>query len=340
MAVIIFSFFVLKYVYIYLSPFIIAAVLASLIDPPVNFIEKKLNIHRGFAVLFVLILVVTIMAILIILGISQAYVELNKLLQNLPDYNTIGNRLLWIINQNNRLEEFINNLDIAKSTKNMLNNNLQMLYDTVRNIIVDLINSVLTFLTKLPLILTILFLSFIATFFISRDKKLINNFIISLFPPEMKEKICKIRNELFTSAVGFIRAEIILISISGIIAGIGLAIIGNQYALIVGIGAAILDLIPIIGPGLIFVPSIIYSFLTANISGGFSLLIIYLIMSAVRSGAEGKIMGYNLGLHPLLVLIALYIGFRTMGALGFLVGPTLLIIIKAVAKADLIKLWE
>lgn len=334
------SLFVIKYIFIYLSPFIIATVLAALIDPLVNKLNKIIPIHRGFIVLIVLFLLISILIILMVLGISQIYLELNNLLQNLPDYNTFGNQFQWLIEQNNQVQHLIDNLDISPNVKDFLNSQLQRIYDSIKDQLVILINSILNFLTKLPLVFTISFLSFIASFFISRDKKQINNFIIKLFPEQWKPKIYQIRNELMDSAMGFIRAELILISITGIITGIGLKILGYNYALIIGISAAMLDLIPIIGPALIFIPWIIYNFISGHISSAIALLTLQIILAAVRSGSEGKVMGESLGIHPLSTMIALYVGYRILGGLGFIVGPTILIIIKALAIAEVIPFYS
>lgn len=326
----------MKYFFIYFSPFIIAAVLSSLINPVVIKVEEHLSLKRGFAVFLVLVFFITIFIVLIIVGVSQVYLELNRLLSNLPDYSTFNSRFQWLVTQNNRVQELINNLDISPAVRDALNENLQMIYNALKNGLVYLINSTLNILSKLPLILTILFLSFIATFFISRDRDEINKFIINLFPAKWRYKVFKMEKELVNSAIGFIRAELILITITGIISGVGLAIIGNPYALIIGISSALLDLIPIIGPALIFIPWIIFTLAMGNFPYGIGLLIVYTLMAAVRQGAEGKIMGSSLGFHPLAVMIALYVGYRIMGTLGFLVGPAVLVAVRAVVNTGLI----
>jgi len=326
----------IKYFFIYFSPFVIAAVLASLIDPVVNYIEKRLSIKRGLATLFVLILLISILISLLIFGFAQIYLELNRLLKNLPDYTTFGNQLQWLLTQNTRLQTFIDELDISPAVKEALNENLQLLYNGLKNGLIILINNTLNLLRKLPLFFVILFLSFIATFFLSKDKDKINNFILGLFPVNLRTKVFNVEKELSGSLIGFIRAELILISITGVICWVGLMILGNPYALIIGITAAILDLIPIIGPTLIFIPWVIYSIFAGNFSFGISLLIVYTLMAAVRQGAEGKVMGSNLGFHPLIIMIALYVGYRTMGTIGFIVGPTVLVVTKAIVHAGII----
>lgn len=331
-----FSLFILKHVFIYFTPFIIAAVIASLINPIVDYIDDNLPIHRGFIAVIVLVLVILILVILILIGGSQGYLELNKLLHNLPDYRSIDTQIKWISEQNLELENFMERLEISAAVKDAINSNLQLLYNAIRDGLVAIINSVLDFLTKLPSMLMILFIAFIATFFISRDRDNIKKFLVNIFPEDIQPKIANVFTQLNRSAIGYIRAMLILITISGIIAGTGVKLMGNQYALIVGTAAAVLDLIPIIGPALLFYPWIITSIIFGNFSQAVSLFFLHLFLAAVRSASEGKIMGRNLGLHPLATMIALFSGYRILGAIGFVVGPTFLVIIKAIVDSDLI----
>lgn len=331
-----FSLIILEHVFIYFTPFIIAAVIASLINPIVDYLDSKVPIHRGFTVIIVLILVILILVTVIIIGGAQGYLELNRLLRNLPDYRSIDSQIQWFSEQNQQLENFMENWEISEAVKDAINSNLQLLYNGVRDTLISIINSVLDFLTKLPSMLMILFIAFIATFFISRDRDPIKEFLLNIFPEDVQPKMANVFTQLNRSAVGYIRAMLILISITGLIAGSGVKLMGNQYALIVGVAAAILDLIPIIGPALLFYPWIIMSIIFGNFSQAFALFMLHLFLAATRSASEGKIMGKSLGLHPLATMIALFSGYRILGAIGFVVGPTFLVIIKAIVDSDLI----
>lgn len=330
------SLVILEHIFIYFTPFIIAAVIASLINPVVDYLDQRIPIHRGFAVITVLILVIVILITMIIIGGAQGYLELNRLLKNLPDYRSIDSQLKWLSEQNEQLENFMENWEISEAVKDAVNSNLQLLYNGIRDALISVINSILDFLTKLPSMLMILFIAFIATFFISRDRDGIKEFLINVFPDDIQPKIANVFTQLNRSAVGYIRAMLILITISGVIAGTGVKLMGNQYALIVGAAAAVLDLIPIIGPALLFYPWIVMSIIFGNFSQAFILFILHLFLAGVRSASEGKIMGKNLGLHPLATMTALFSGYRILGAIGFVVGPTFLVIIKAIVDSDLV----
>ncbi|MGM0437460.1 MAG: sporulation integral membrane protein YtvI [Bacillota bacterium] len=334
------SIFIFKYILIYLTPFILAVVFASLIDPIVNWLEKNTFLNRGFSVIVVLALSVAIIITFILFGISQSYLELNRALKNLPDYSTLNNRFQWFFQENNQITNIIEELEISQPIKNILSSNLEMIYESIKNGLISFINTILSYLSKLPMFFTILFLSFIATFFISRDKQKLNKYFLNIFPEKWKGQAEKVRIELINSAIGFIRAQLILISITGIISFIGLVIIGSQYSLVMAISAALLDLIPIIGPALMFYPMIIYNIILGNIGRAIGLFILHTLIAGVRSGSEGKIVGESLGVYPLSTMIALYAGFRIMGLIGFIIGPGVLILLKAIIQADLINIGE
>lgn len=320
----------------YLTPFIIAVLFASLINPIVNKLENFHKIERSLAAFIVLSFFIFLFLLFLFIGMSQVYLELNRLLHNIPDYNTLGKQLNWILQNNNRLEELINNLKMSPIIKKTLNENLQIIYNTLKDSIIYIVNYLLTILRKLPLILTILLLSCIATYFISRDLDKINKFIMGIFPNSFRSKIYRIEKELISSAIGFIRAELILILITGIITFFGLFLMRNEYALILGISVSFLDLIPIIGPGLLFIPWIIFNMISGNLLFAVKLLIIYTIAAAIRQVIEGKIIGFHLGLHPLATMMSFYVGYRLLGTVGFIIGPATLVLGKAIYTSGIL----
>src|SRR6056297_2374213 len=125
------SLFIIKHVFIYFTPFIIAAVLSSLINPVVDYFDSLIPINRGFIVVLVLILVLILLISMLIVGGAQIYLELNRLLKNLPDYKSIGSRFQWIVNQNEQFDLFLENLDISEPVKDAINSNFQMIYDGI-----------------------------------------------------------------------------------------------------------------------------------------------------------------------------------------------------------------
>lgn len=330
------SLFIIRYLFLIFAPFIIGLILANLLEPLVQRSQEILPGGRTVAVLSVLVLLVAVSALLLTLGISRFYVEVDEIIRSLPDYDALTQQF-----QIERgLRGIMESLEVSDPIINAVEENIQVIFDTVRTGMLEGANFALNALSQLPLALMILFLSIVATFYISRDKERINDIIYKLFPEKWEDQVTKFKKELAGSAIGYIKAQMILISISGFITGIGLLILGSEYILSLAILAAVLDLIPIIGPALIFYPWAVVSLLMGRIGFAIGLVIIHLILTGVRSSAEGHIIGGNIGIHPLATLMSLFVGFRVLGVIGFLVGPVLLVLIKTSARAGLIPFWE
>jgi predicted PurR-regulated permease PerM len=110
-------------------------------------------------------------------------------------------------------------------------------------------------------------------------------------------------------------------------------LLGNRYAFTIGFISAFLDLLPIVGTGMVFVPWIIGLFVFGSASEGVKLLIIYLVATVIRQLLEPKIMAHSIGLHPLATLISMYVGLHLLGGFGLVLGPGLVIIYEALRKA-------
>ena len=332
----IFGFLLLKHAFSYFLPFVIALLVALLIEPLVAFIQKKIRLSRGLSVAVVMGLILLIFAVFIIAGVSQIYFELEKLSHNLPSYQVIFERYQWILNQNGELKNLMNRWQLSLEQQAVVNKFLEDLYRFFTDNFKAIIGELLALIARLPSVVTIFLISFIATFFISRDRRMLGDLFWKIVPEELQAKLSTVKDEIFHGAVGFIRAQLILISITTIIAIMGMEILNNDYALIIGFSSGLLDLIPIIGPALIFIPWALYSIILGEIYYGLGLLIIYGTISVVRQLAEVKIVGQSIGVHPLATMTAMYIGVKALGITGFFLGPALVIVIKALISSGII----
>ncbi|WP_027338728.1 sporulation integral membrane protein YtvI [Halonatronum saccharophilum] len=330
------SFIFLNYILGYIIPFIIAVILASLIEPVVKFLEEEGQFSRGLSVAIILLLILFLIILIFTIALSRIFIELERLAVNLPDYHSIGKRIGWFLDQNENIGFIFQELEISERLSGTIGNNLQQLYKSGRLFIEATFISLLEGAKKFPRIITILFISLISTFFISKDKEVIMDAFLKPLPQELRLRIKKMQMEMFDDIVGFLRAQIILITITMIIAIIGLLIIRSEYAIVVGILCGVLDLIPVIGPGLIFTPWILYNLIFGDLSLGVSLLVIYIVITLIRQSAEAKIIGNNIGVHPLASLVAIYVGVQIFGIMGFILGPLILIVVKAVFQSGII----
>lgn len=318
-----------------LLPFILAVVIAILIDPVVDWLETKRRMPRGAAVALTLCLLLLFIVFALVLIISQLMEELSGLYVGLPAYSRdLLNYGLHLFEQ---AREFFSNNPLPLEAQSALQNNLQRGLTLLSEGVSASINLLFNLLTGLPGFVTIIIIAGLATFFISRDKTAISFLLFSLMPKKLIKPTSAVISDISRALVGFFRAQTILISITAISCIIGLNILGAKYAFTVGILVGLFDLLPILGPGAILVPWAIIEILIGELAFGVKVLVLYALLTGVRQLIEPKILASNIGLHPLATLMALYLGLRFFGVTGIILGPFLIIIVKSLLKSTVKK---
>ncbi|NLB89403.1 MAG: sporulation integral membrane protein YtvI, partial [Syntrophomonadaceae bacterium] len=304
---------------------------AIIIEPAVVFFETKLKLRRSWSVAISLVLVVGGLIYLISLLITKIIQEMTRMYPQLLKYSDgIIQKLVETISD---FRVLYLNLNLPLEVQLAIQENLQNAVLVLRQFMEGSVNSLAKLLTALPNMFIFIMIATVATFFIIKDRALLKTFILQFIPGTARSKTRKVIADLFQSFIGFIKAYGILVTITAIITMIGLKIIGVQYVLTIGIVVGLLDILPILGPGTLFIPWILWEIISGNTGLAISLLVLYAIISVVRQFLEPKIVGDNIGLHPLATLFSLYVGLRLGGIIGMFMGPILIVIIMASYRA-------
>lgn len=310
-----------------LLPFIIAFFIALLLEPLVLRFMQGLKTSRPIAALLALVLAILGIGSIVFLIVARLYTELSDLGNSFPSYGYLVGFF------NNILGTVDNFIQLNPQIQISINNATQGLIDSLQGWALTGSKVLLNFISALPGVFIVLVVSIVATFFMSASYPGVKNFFSNLVPRKWKPGAHSVSRALGAAVVGFVRAEAILISVTGIILTVGLLWMGNPYAFTIGFISALLDLLPIVGTGMIFVPWIVGLFILGSISEGIKLLIIYLIATVIRQILEPKVMSQNIGIHPLATIISMYVGLKLLGGFGLILGPGLVIIYEALRKA-------
>ncbi|HPU45115.1 MAG TPA: sporulation integral membrane protein YtvI [Thermoclostridium sp.] len=312
----------------YFIPFIIAFVFSSLIEPVVKFIETKLRISRKIGSVFSILVVLG--AILTVLGLLIA--RLVKEIINV--YNSLNLTFDGIAAFIDRIIEEASNLFLKLPTQvsdgitNAINNISSNLENLLKPV-VDLATGTVKFAFSLPQALIFLLVTILATYFMSSDKERIVNFLDSQIPSEWLRNTRNVLNNVFAALFGWLRAQLILMSVTFSEVLIGFLIIGIQNALLLALIIALVDALPILGTGSILVPrAFIDLVFLGNTREGLSLALLWLITLFVRRLIEPKVVGNQIGIHPLFTLFGMYLGLQFIGVFGLFLGPICVVIIK------------
>jgi sporulation integral membrane protein YtvI len=116
--------------------------------------------------------------------------------------------------------------------------------------------------------------------------------------------------------------------------------LGVNYSITIALICGLVDIIPYLGTGTIFIPWIIFEFIAGNTSLAIGLSVLYIIVVVQRQLIEPKVLSSSIGLDPLATLIALFIGFKLIGFLGLIAGPVVLVIFNTLQRANVFKaIW-
>jgi sporulation integral membrane protein YtvI len=329
---------VLAYLPSLLLPFVIALIMAVIIEPAVIWLQRKTKMKRGWAVALSLLLFVGGFFYIVSWLISRIIKDLVKLVPTLVSYSDgITESFLTAVSD---LRLFFLELNLPPEVQEALHNSLQQSIKTLSSMVSSSIDLLTATVSLLPGLFAFIMIAAIATYLISSDRYLIKEFLYRFLSLNTQSKTTKIFNQLVKILLGFLRAYLILISITAVLTMILLQILGVDYVLTIGMIVGFLDMLPILGPGLLFVPWIFIEFMLGHTKLGIGLLTIYLFISLVRQFTEPKIIGENIGLHPLITLMALYFGLKLWGGVGLLLGPIIVVIIVACYRAGLFESFK
>lgn len=330
-------------------PFLIAIAIALLINPFVNFLERKWKFPRLLAVLTALTLMIGIFAGIITLLIAEIVSGTAYLSQVVPQHITTLIQYLenlfagQVIPFYNKISSMVKSLDTGQQDTIM-----NSITETGNKITVSLTAFIQNFFLKLPALVswipnaaTVIVFSLLATFFISKDWYKLTGLGDRFVHEKVRTSGSKVFADLKKALLGFVKAQLTLISITLVIVLIGLLILRVDYAITIALITGIVDILPYLGTGAIFVPWIIYEIVMGNVAMAVGLGVLYTIVVVQRQIMEPKILSSNIGLNPLATLVALFVGFKLVGFLGLILGPVILVLITTLHKANVFRdLWN
>lgn len=145
------------------------------------------------------------------------------------------------------------------------------------------------------------------------------------------DKIRRVINDAKKGIGGYFKAQLIMMLMTFIIFSIGLVLIDAPFPLLFGFIIAVVDVLPVLGSGIIMIPWTIISFIKGSSDFAIALAIVYLVATLVRQILEPKIIGDKIGIRPLYTFIATIAGSLIFGPIGIILGPIISVIIKSIS---------
>lgn len=182
----------------------------------------------------------------------------------------------------------------------------------------------------LPSVLLFLLVSVVASFYFSLDIERVHATVRSLLPVRIGASLGRLREGAFRLGLGYLRSYLILTGVILLIMLVGLSLLRVEYALLLSLVLAAVDILPVVGVGTVLIPWGAISLALGNTRLGIGLLLLFTVSEVARQVLEPRLLGSALGIHPLLSLFSLYLGARLFGLFGLVLGPLLAVLAKIV----------
>lgn len=308
-----------------LLPFLLAFVLAYLLAPLVDAMARH-GVGRSAAILLVYALVALIITGVVIYMVPVLLQESEHLIKVVPTFvaNVQSTWDYWLARFHQQPMPPAIRTAITETGRHLqtrLSNGLKGLLHTVFGLV--------------PGVLSVI-ISPVLAFYVLKDLNRIRDRFWTLVPIDWRGAVYKLGYDTDRALNGYIRGQLMVALVVGILSTMWMIILGIPFALLIGALAAITDIIPYVGPIAGAIPAILLGLTRSPWVSLYAVLGFVVIHQLEGTVISPKVVGESVGLHPLVVIFAILAGGAIMGFTGLLIGVP----IAAVVRVLLIHLYR
>lgn len=284
---------------------IASSLVAYLLGPLVDRLERA-RLPRIVSILLVYLVIIGVLAVGVILLIGPLTMQLQSLTTTLQDLTDPKSATSI------SLDQFLQQYGVTSAAMTDLRNRI---VDYIGSAGSSLLGGTLAVAAGLVAFVTDIFLILAITFYLLLDGRGMHNRGLRLLPARFRERWFFIEATLNKVLGGYIRGQIIVAVTVGMAAGVGSAVLGVQYPLVIGLLAFLFEFIPMLGPVLGMIPAVGIAFFQSPTLALWVVVYFIVLQQAESNVIVPRVSGHAVGLHPLAVLLALLAGFD-LGGLG------------------------
>ena len=323
------GFLFFKYLFSYTIPFVIAWGIAYFVYPIAQKMSKKSKISRKICSFVLVLFILIILLLLLFLIVNRILYEMQNMVAYLTDnsdsiaayfegvfdfLNSIGERIPIL----NKLQDTGFSENLSKNINAFLSHIWKSMLEKLGSAVPDIARGIVI---ALPNILLVSLITVIACFYFAVDIDLVHSKIKQILPQKVTEYIAKFKLRILGGLKKYIKAYCVIFVITFLELLVGFLILGIDYTFVLAILIAFIDFLPVFGTGAVLVPWGIIALLMKNYFLGVGIIVLYILMTVVRQIIEPKIVGKSLGVHPILTLITIYLGYKLFGLFGMVFLP-------------------
>lgn len=298
----------------YFEPFFVIIILLTAAKPLYNLLSKLRLFNKNINAILSLIIVNLLFILFLFNGGKVLINNLDVIVvRNFPEINSRIRELIFGYINSFRTKLFLLNFEVNTILDNFFNN--------------DLLKKGAVFTTDT---ISAYMISNFITYFLLIDNKIIVSIITKLFPgldlSMLKEK--------FSIFNHMIIIEVILVLITTLVTIVGFLFLGISNPFFLGVLCGVFDIVPYIGTILIFIPLMVFQIYNKKYLVSVALVMVYILLQVIRQIMENRFMSEKLNIHPLIILVSVYLGVKIFGAIGVFMAPLYVILTKELIFAN------
>ncbi len=318
---------VIRYFAGILFPFLLAALVSSLLRPAAGFLRRRFRLPEKIGGTVLILLAVGILSFGLVVLCRWLYGSARDLIADLPAMLEDSENPL------RKIVDLIKRWDGSGSTAG----ELETLYGMLSGMIQEAIGSASAALTAgagsvivaLPRLLLSVVVGVIALFYLFFDGVALREQMRFFCSESALQRLFSLFSRIRSAVGGYVRAYLTLLLLTYAELCAGFLILNVSRPFLIALLAAAVDLLPVFGVGTVLLPWSLFSFFGGDVYRGVGLLVLFFVMYVVRQFAEPRILGSTIGVHPLFTLFAVFAGFSLFGIWGMVLFPLLLYGVKA-----------
>ena len=308
------------------APFVFALIAAALLNPLVKKLQKALGWSRQVLSALLLILLFGLLGGgLALLG----YALVGQLVSLVQNWSGLLDQLQSVLDQLEALFAHFLTLvppQVTELVEEAGGQFFQWLSEAVPDVLANLGMEAGEKAMGLPSFLVALIIFVMATFLLTADYPYLRSRTVQHMDERLLRFLSQLRSTALGAFGGYLKAEFLLSVGVFLILLAGFFLIRQPYGLLLALGLAVMDFIPIIGAGTVMVPWAFIALFTGDIPSAVELMVIWGVIALFRRVMEPKFVGDQTGLSPILSLVSIYVGMELGGVLGMVFGPVILLI--------------
>lgn len=309
-----------RFLLIYLLPFLIGLLLTVAVQRPAAFLSGKFSVRKGHCALFLVVCLYLIIAAILFAIIYFAGIFVSQLISG------NGGFIDGITIQLESITDSVNRL-LSKIPPPIA----ELIPQTSGNLVNEL-TAYLSGLTKraasaAPMFITTSVVTVVGSCYIAKDYDRFKDSINSILSVRVKKAIKETKQIFHEKIVRLFWGYGKLLCITFAELSIGLFLLKVPNALLISAAIALLDLLPVFGTGTVLVPWAIVSVISGNYYFAAGIAVLYVIILIIRNAVEPRMIGKQIGLHPLIALICVFIGLKLFGIIGMVLLPLTVMLI-------------